>query len=100
MRGLGARLSVQPAIAKPLPRRGPLVRVFGGLIALALYLLAHALAASAAELPASNIVGVVVLSKDATISGAPLLSGQNITPNNNIEVKDGAAELTTTDVRN
>ena len=97
MRGLGSRLPVQPAIAKSQPRTGPLVRALSlAAFALVPCLLAHTSAGSAAEFPASNVVGVAVLSKDATIGGAPLLPGQNVTADN-IEVKDGAAELTATD---
>ena len=98
MRGLGYRLPFPPRIAKPQPSTGPLVHLLRcATFGLALGLLTRTSVRSASELPASNVVGVVVLSKDATIGGAPLLSGQNITADNQVEVKDGAAEVTTTD---
>ena len=44
---------------------------------------------------ASIVVGVVVLSKNATAAGVPLLFGQNVFAQNKLEVGDGAAEITT-----
>ena len=95
MRGLEPRLSLKAGLK---PRKGPLAQILKcAAFCLALSVLTHTSSSSAAELPASNVLGVVVLSKNATIGGAPLLSGQNLTADDSIEVNDGAAELTTSD---
>jgi hypothetical protein len=68
----------------------------GSAFCLVLPLYSHWIA-NCAEGPASRVVGVVVLSKDTTVAGAPLLSGQNILADTSLEVGEGATEITTVD---
>jgi ferric-dicitrate binding protein FerR (iron transport regulator) len=98
MRGSGANPSRQPAHSIfNLPSERSLHPFRRAPFCLVLFLLACAHLVCAAEPPQSTVVGVVVLSKNATTAGAPLLSGQNVFAQNDLEVGDGATEITTAD---